>query len=449
MRLQSAIASCVACAIVLSTPSFPALAEPPTAEALATLRKGYQAASEGLLPSAETLLSKSIAEWTRSAQPEEELSALYKTRATVRQQQGRDSAALTDLDDAVRLLTSSDKGSPAEVQRLYLQRARLNVALRRWEAAEADYESAVARLDSLEAIEATNPFIYVERASVRSQLGKYAEAADDAEFASLEFKDIGDRLRSLLASSDAALALYGAGDIDESLRRMKATFTSYGTRSPATNNPDDIGTLQQLARREAELHLAYASHLYAVDGKREDAQKQWETGCIRLESFVSDALRRQADESALREQEAKQAEASGKEVAGTLRAPSVAGNVFNNPAIARLNGLDPESPFVTQRPQSAYVWYKTGEASTERRNPGVPLATVEPGLSCAKYRTGDWLRANRPEWPPSLVANAEKYAAGVSQGPIIVPPKGAGLDRSACSVLLSRPGVGDAVPCFQ
>ena len=35
--------------------------------------------------------------------------------------------------------------------------------------------------------------------------------------ASIEFKDIGDKLRSLLASSDASLALYGAGDIDEAV----------------------------------------------------------------------------------------------------------------------------------------------------------------------------------------------------------------------------------------
>ena len=71
------------------------------------------------------------------------------------------------------------------------------------------------------------------------------------------------------------------------------------------------------------------------------------------------------------------------------------------------------------------------------------------GLSCAKYRSEDWLRANRPEWPPQLVANAVKYASDVPQGPIVVPAKGAGLDRAQCSVLLSQPGVGDAVPCFK
>ncbi len=452
MRWPSTLAAAAASAIFMSNaPHWPALAaEAPPTEALATLRKAYQAATDGLLPTADALLTKSVAEWKRSAQPVDEIAALYKVRGTVRQGQGRTADAIADLDEAVNLLNSPlAKPSSAEVQRTYLQRARLNAAVKRWKEAEADFSAAIARLDDLEAIEATNPYLYSERSNVRSRLGDWAGAADDALAASVEFKDIGDKLRSLLASSDASLALYGSGEIEEALQRMRSTFTSYGTRSPASNNPDDIGTLQALARREAELHLAYAAHLYGADGQRTEAQRQWQTGCIRLESFITDAEQRLADEEALRAQEAMQAEATGKEVAGTLRASSVAGSIFNTAAIARLNGLDPESPFVTQRPQSAYAWYKYGEGGFERRNPGSPLATVEPGLSCAKYRQADWLRANRPEWPPALVANAEKYAAAVPQEPIVIPKKGSGLDRSQCSVLLSKPGLGDAVPCFQ
>ena len=111
--------------------------------------------------------------------------------------------------------------------------------------------------------------------------------------------------------------------------------------------------------------------------------------------------------------------------------------------------LRTSAPFVTQRPQSAYIWYQQGDNSVQQRNPGVPLAKVEPGLSCAKYRTKAWLTANKPEWPPTLVEYAGTYASNVPQGAIVVPPKGAGLDRSQCSVLLSKPGLGDAVPCFQ
>ena len=326
MRLPSTLAAAAVSALLLgSQPNLPVLAEPPSSEALATLRKGYQAATDGLLPSADTLLTKSIVEWKRTAQPPDELSALYKVRGTVRQQQGRNSDAVADLDEAIALLASpSAKPDPAEAQRSYLLRARLNAAVRRWTEAEDDFTSAIARLDDLEAIESTNPYIYSERSSVRSRLGKFSLAADDALTASVDFKLIGDKLRSLLSASDFALASYGAGNFDEGVARMRSTFTSYGSKSPATNNPDDIGTLQALARREAELHLVYAGHLYR-EGQAAEAQKQWETGCIRLESFVTDAVERLANEAALRDRETAQAESSGKEAAGTLRAASVAG----------------------------------------------------------------------------------------------------------------------------
>ena len=456
MRLPPSVAAAAASAMIfIAQPNVaPALAtvQPPSTEALTTLRKGYQAAADGLLPSADSLLTTTIETWKKTDQPPEETAALFSSRGSVRQQQGRLADAVSDLDDAVSLLLSPGaKAGPPDVQRAFLQRARLNAALERWTAAEADFTQAITRLDELDAIESTNPFLYNERASVRSRLGRYGGAADDALTAAVEFKAIGDKLRSLLASSDAALALYGAGDVDEAVARMKATFTSYGTKSPATNNPDDIGNLQALARREAELHLAYAAHLYGTDpgANAEAAKKQWETGCIRLESFVTDAMQRQEEEAQLRDAEARQSEASGREMGGTLKASSVAGSLFNTDAIARLNGMDPESPFVTQRPQSAYIWYQQGENSVQRRNPGVPLAKVEPGLSCAKYRTKAWLTANKPEWPPTLVEYAGTYASNVPQGAIVVPPKGAGLDRSQCSVLLSKPGLGDAVPCFQ
>ena len=48
------------------------------------------------------------------------------------------------------------------------------------------------------------------------------------------------------------------------------------------------GTLtptQELSRRDAELHLAYAVQAFA-DGRVVEAEKQWTSGCIRLEAYV-------------------------------------------------------------------------------------------------------------------------------------------------------------------
>ena len=234
--LGATVGACVASLMLLSAQptSLPAFAEPPSADAQATLRKGYRAATEGLLPAADKLLSESIDEWQRTAQAPDETAALYKVRGTVRQQQGKSAAALSDLDQAVALLSSpSAKPTPAEAQRTYLQRARVNAALRRWPAAEADYTTAIARLDDLDAIEATNPYLYSERSAARSQLQQFGPAADDALTAAAEFKAIGDKLHALLASSDAALALYGSGDVPEALERMRTTYRRQPWRSNA------------------------------------------------------------------------------------------------------------------------------------------------------------------------------------------------------------------------
>ena len=62
-----------------------------------------------------------------------------------------------------------------------------------------------------------------------------------------------------LTRSPGALALYGAGDVPEAMSRMEFVFRSKGV--PASNNPDDIPLLQELSRRDAELHLAYAAQV--------------------------------------------------------------------------------------------------------------------------------------------------------------------------------------------
>ena len=210
---------------------------------------------------------------------------------------------------------------------------------------------------------------------------------------------------------------------------MRFVFKNKGV--PASNNPDDIGLLQELARKDAELHLAYAAELYATGGTAAaTAEEQWTSGCIRLEAYVEDAQARRAEEKALREAEAA-ADDSGR-LATTLRASSVAdplGSLTpNTDAVAQLNGLDPKSPYVTQRPQQGYFWYKTSEGEVERRDGGVALAQVDPSLSCVRFRTADWLGTNRPEWPPQLVEKTAAYAAAVAQKPVVMPAR---PDRTA------------------
>jgi hypothetical protein len=146
-----------------------------------------------------------------------------------------------------------------------------------------DLSAAITRLDDLDAIEATNPYLFQERAEARMRTREWAGAAEDAERAQAEFKQLGDKIRALLAACDAALALYGEGQTEAAVAKMAYVFKNKAI--PASNNPDDIGLLQELARRDAELHLAFASHAFS-EGNRAEAEKQWSSGCIRLEAYV-------------------------------------------------------------------------------------------------------------------------------------------------------------------
>ena len=393
----------------------------PSVEAQANLRRAFTAQREGLLAPAEVAFSDAIKEWSRSGAPADELAAIYKQRGIVRQQQGKLQDAREDLSSSLELATARGAApDPAEIQRTFVLRARVEEGLSEWRAAERDLTAAIERLDDLDAIEATNPFLFAERGNARSRLGNYVSASEDALRAEADFKAIGDRIRRLLSASDAALALYGAGDYPGAVERMRFEFKNKGM--PATNNPDDIPLLQELSRKDAELHLAYAGHLFAAEGKVQQAATQWESGCIRLEAYVQDGEERLKEEAALLQEEQRRAMSSAQ--SATLRASSVRGNVMNSDFVAILNGLDPQSPYVNQRPQRSYFWYKVGEGDIERRDSGNALAQIDPSLSCAKFRDKDWLVSNRPEWPPQLVENVRKYAEAVPQQPIVMPRKG-------------------------
>jgi len=233
----------------------------PSAAGQATLRRAFQAAESGLSKQADKLLTESIAEWERARQPPDEVASLYKTRGIVRGQLGDKPAAVADLSQAIRLDTAPGSNpDPAELPRTYQLRARAYRDLSQWREEESDLSAAVARLDDLSVLESTNPYLYSQRGAARLKLGDFSGAAEDLQQAQADYRVIGDKIRRTVAGADLALALYGAGDETAAVEQMRSTFKSKGL--PTSNNPDDIGLLQELSRKDAELHLAYAAHLF-------------------------------------------------------------------------------------------------------------------------------------------------------------------------------------------
>ena len=207
--LAGRAAAYVAAACIAATPCNPAafaielVAPAPDSEAQAILRKAFVSQRAGLLGTAETGFSSALQEWERSGQPADEVAALYKQRGIVRQEQGKLLEALVDLSKSLDLaMAPGSKPDPAEIQRTFVLRARVNEQLQRWRAAESDLSAAITRLDDMDAIEATNPYLYAERSTARSRLGQFADAADDALQAEADYKAIGDKVRRLLATAE-------------------------------------------------------------------------------------------------------------------------------------------------------------------------------------------------------------------------------------------------------
>ena len=66
-------------------------------------------------------------------------------------------------------------------------------------------------------------------------------------------------------------------------QRLYISHHAYLDPTPTpTPNPNPN---QELSRRDAELHLAYAVQAFA-DGRVVEAERQWTSGCVRLEAYV-------------------------------------------------------------------------------------------------------------------------------------------------------------------
>lgn len=82
-------------------------------------------------------------------------------------------AALNDINNA--LAANAQKPSPMlQMRNLYAKRGQLNLWLKNWEGAIADYTNSLARPEGT-----VDPTVYAERAEAYTAMGNYAEAIND------------------------------------------------------------------------------------------------------------------------------------------------------------------------------------------------------------------------------------------------------------------------------
>ena len=86
-------------------------------------------------------------------------------------------AALNDINNALASV-ASNPDSILQLRDLYAKRGQLNLWLKNWDGAIADYTNSLARPDGV-----VNPSVYAERAEAYTALGNYAAAISDYESA--------------------------------------------------------------------------------------------------------------------------------------------------------------------------------------------------------------------------------------------------------------------------
>ena len=267
---------------ILST-TVPAYAIDPSPAALQIVQQALESSS-AQKSDAVGKLDKAITTWKSEKLPDDELAGLYRLRADARNRFGDSDKAEADLSEVVRLLRGPGAAAadPAELPRALLFRARLEFARSAWAAAREDAAAALALDDNLENLEQKNPFTYelLGRAALRD--GDYAAAA--AAFGSAEkaHDRVGDAIRARNAGSGPRLGSTRRRRRSGVCERRRRIFAQKS--NPRTNNPDDIPLLQELSRKDAELHLALGAKL-AAKGDALDATALWETGCVRLEDL--------------------------------------------------------------------------------------------------------------------------------------------------------------------
>lgn len=339
---------------------------------------------------AEPLFTQCIEDWKSADMPALEVASLYRFRASAREELGNLNGALRDLNEAAALATAAK--SDEETISIRQLRASVHEGLR-------DYARAVEDLDYLISVErdfgvvgpgGVNPFLHERRATALQALQRYDSAATDFRVASETFSEVGDNIRAVLALTDLCLALYGAGKLREALDVVDEVCRSY-TR-PGSNNPDDLPLLEDLSRREAELHLVLASHYGGAP--RPDlatAAREWDIGCLRLRVYQEQLEKRLLDEDRRR-----------------LR-PS-AGELAKGLA-ARVTGVAP--PFANGLPGQGYWWYsRIGEENLRRRRSPMNLRPRKDATAlvkgCSAFEDPDWVSQQR-HWPPNLVSRLRTY----------------------------------------
>jgi len=120
-------------------------------------------------------------------------SVAYYDRALLNIRMEDYNAALIDINNALAASATNDQ-DVLQLRDLYAKRGQLNLWLKNWDGAIADYTNSLARPDGI-----VNPTVYAERAEAYTALGDYASAINDYSSA---VRVISEQIQGLASASE-------------------------------------------------------------------------------------------------------------------------------------------------------------------------------------------------------------------------------------------------------
>ncbi len=116
---------------------------------------------------------KALADFDKAIENDANSSVAYYDRALLKMRLEDYSSALNDINNALAA-RASNPNDVLQLRDLYAKRGQLNLWLKNWEGAIADYTNSLARPDGV-----VSPTVYAERAEAFTAIGNYDAAIND------------------------------------------------------------------------------------------------------------------------------------------------------------------------------------------------------------------------------------------------------------------------------
>lgn len=120
---------------------------------------------------------KAMADFDTALEKDTQNALAFYDRALLNMRLEDYNAALNDINNAMAANTTNPT-STLHLRDLYAKRGQLNLWLKNWEGAIADYTNSLARVEGV-----IDPAVYAERAEAYTAMGNYTAAIDDYSFA--------------------------------------------------------------------------------------------------------------------------------------------------------------------------------------------------------------------------------------------------------------------------